>query len=119
MRYLILLLLLGFSYSTQAAASECIYPENALVVALQDKSDWPERTHHILKGDDLANFLSNLMLAGYLTGTLYDIDTVYVIDAQVLPEATEPMVWLFFVSKGCIITRLPASKAPIEEALHD
>ena len=106
-----MLTLLFVAHLFFASASECdTATEDTLKQAISEE---PTRLVRTLDGQDLATFISNLTLHGYLVGSISDVDRIYIVDAGKRPGYTTDNVWLFFMQDGCVIAKVAAMKSII------
>jgi hypothetical protein len=92
----------------------CDYAESLITDALKEE---PERLVKVLWGQSLADFLNKMSSKGYLTGTLDQIDSLYIIKGKLLPGFDKPIDILFFVQNGCIVGKIYGDAAIVEGML--
>lgn len=114
MKVWLLLLALLFP-GVAVAASECEYPESLITDALAQE---PERLVVKLEGKFLEAFLSKMQSAGYLSGSLPQVTSIYIIKGKLLPGHTEPIDILFFIDgSGCIVGKVYGTASVVEGLL--
>lgn len=71
-----------------------------------------------LEGERIATFAAYLTGHGYLQGTLSGVDSIYIVTGKMKPGYEEhPSYWLFFIKDHCLISKMGADKAIIDEAI--
>jgi hypothetical protein len=99
-----------------ADSSGCDYSESLLTDALKEE---PTRLVAHLEGQEMDRFFSAMSSKGWLSGTLYRIDGIYIVDAGKMKgfENTVDQVWIYFIQGGCILTKIGAIKSNVVELL--
>lgn len=118
--FVMLCLVLGTIFSIFVAnlahgeEASCQYPASLITDALKDE---PDRLVKKLEGADLSAFLSKMMAGGYFSGTLYKVDTIYIIKGKLLAGYHTAIDILFFVENGCVVGKVYGTASIVESLL--
>jgi hypothetical protein len=101
--------------ASPVSAAVCDYPEQLLIDALATE---PTRLVVKLEGKSMESFLGKMEAAGYLSGSLPNIVSIYIIKGKLLPGHTEPIDILFFIdNQGCIAGKVYGTASIVEAML--
>lgn len=109
-RALIFLVLMSFATPAFSAMACDTTTEDQIKTTIAGE---PDKLVVILEGDKLAHFLSEMVLRGYMIGSLPLVERIYVVDAGKLEGYTSDNVWLFLVQDRCLVGSIAASKPVI------
>lgn len=99
----------------RAADYNCETTDTMLDDALKGDED---RLLAKLEGQRINDFANYLTQKGWFSGTMSGVDAIYIITAKMRPGFEDhPSVWLFFIVKHCVVTKVGAERGPIEEAI--